>query len=830
MNWDNLTERAQRAIMLSQEEAQRLGNDYLGTEHILLGLLREGQGVAYKTLTLLGVNFQYIYQRIENIVRENKQVKFYEPSTSEITLTPRAKRVLEIASQEAQDLGHNYIGTEHILLGLIREGEGIAAKVLEECNIDFVKVREVVLTLIGEKESSDPKKYAKDNEKTFVRTKTPTIDQYSRDLTQLAKQDKLDPVIGREKEIQRLIQILTRRTKNNPVLIGDPGVGKTVIVEGLAQKITDNEIPDILKNRRVIALDLSGLIAGTKYRGEFEERMKKVMDEIKKASGEIILFIDELHTVVGAGAAEGSIDASNILKPALAKGELRCIGATTIDEYRKYVEKDPALERRFQSIFVSEPTVDETIDILKGLRNKYEKHHKAKISTEAIVASATLSDRYITQRFLPDKAIDLIDEACSRVKLISSVPPVEFKELEEKAKLLNREKEEAIKAQEFEKAANLRDEEKNIRSELEQRKSKWDEELKTNEPIINEDDIAEVVSQWTDIPVGKLLEEEKEKLLNMESALKEKIIGQDEAINTISNAIRRSKTGLRDPNKPVGAFLFLGPTGVGKTELAKVLAEYLFRSMDSLIRFDMSEYIEKFSISRLIGAPPGYVGYEEGGQLTEAIRRKPFSVILFDEIEKAHPDIYNILLQIFDNGKLTDSQGRVTNFSNAIIILTSNIWDGFDSSKILGFQTQKNPTEENKIVKKEIIINELKKFFKPELLNRLDDEVIFNSLNEEAILKIVDILFKRIQKEISDKRIILKLTDDARKELSIEGFDKKFGVRPLWRLMEKRLSNALSEEILQNKISEGDTILIDYTDLVFTFLKVKTEDLENVVV
>ena len=827
MNWDNLTERAQRAIMLSQEEAQRLGNDYLGTEHILLGLIREGQGVAYRALSLLGINFQYIYQRIESIVKENKQMRFYDFPSTEVTLTPRAKRVFEIASQEAQDLGHNYIGTEHILLGLIREGEGIAAKVLEESGVDLAKVREVVLTLIGEKDGFDQRKEVKGGERNNPKVKTSTLDQFSRDLTQLAKQEKLDPVIGREKEIQRLIQILTRRTKNNPVLIGDPGVGKTVIVEGLAQKIVNNEIPDILKGKRVISLDLSGIVAGTKYRGEFEERMKKIMDEIKKASGEIILFIDELHTVIGAGAAEGSIDASNILKPALARGELRCIGATTIDEYRKHIERDPALERRFQAIYVSEPTVSETIDILKGLKDKYEAHHKVKISEEAISSAAKLSARYITQRFLPDKAIDLIDEACSSVRLKASIPPASLKELEEKAKQMSIEKESAIRGQEFEKAAHFRDEEKKMKTEYERLKAKWEEESTFNEPIVTDDDVADVVSQWTNIPVGKLLKEEKEKLLRMEESLAQKIIGQDEVINIVSNVIRRAKTGLKDSRKPVGAFLFLGPTGVGKTEFARVLAEYLFGTPDALIRFDMSEYMEKFSVSRLIGAPPGYVGYDEGGQLTESVRRQPYSVVLFDEIEKAHPDIYNILLQIFDNGKLTDSQGRVVNFSNTIIILTSNLWGGQKSSKALGFTTDKNSSEEDKVLKKENLMNELKKYFKPEFLNRLDDEIVFNSLTQDDILKMVDLLFKKIQGELSDNNIKLTLSNEAKKQLAILGFDEKFGARPLWRVMEKNISNAISEKILQDEIKDEDSIYIDYEDGNFKFVKVKSNDLEE---
>lgn len=828
MNWDNLTERAQRAIMYSQEEAQRLGNDYLGTEHLLLGLLREGQGIAYRALSIAGVNFTYIFQRIEGIVRDNRQFRYYENTTNEITLTPRAKRVLEIASQEAQELHHPYIGTEHILLGLLREGDGIASKVMEETSLDPFKTREIILNLISDRDHGEmiQKSSSPDTAKVISRTKTPILDQYSRDLTMLAKNAKLDPVIGREKEIQRLIQILTRRTKNNPVLIGDPGVGKTVIVEGLAQKIADGNIPESLSNKRVIALELTSLIAGTKYRGEFEERMKKVMDEIKKASGEIVLFIDELHTVVGAGAAEGSIDASNILKPALARGELRCIGATTIDEYRKHIEKDPALERRFQSILISEPTIEDSIKIMEGIKDKYEKHHKVTIPSETLQAAVKLSARYITQRFLPDKAIDLMDEACARIRLIESSPPPIIKEYEALCDRLINNKNEAMNQKDFEKAAGYRDEEKAIRNQMNQIMEKWADDLKNKEIVVLKDHIAEVVSQWTNIPVGKLLQEDKDKLLLMEKALEEKIIGQNQAISLVSTSIRRAKTGLKDPIKPMGSFLFLGPTGVGKTELARVLADYLFGSPEALIRFDMSEYMEKYSVSRLIGAPPGYVGYEEGGQLTEAVRRQPYSVLLFDEIEKAHPDLFNILLQILDGGRLTDSQGRTVNFSNTIIILTSNICGSWENSKMLGFQSTINIVEQDAITRKENLLNELKKYFRPEFLNRLDDEIVFNTLTEGNILNIVDLLVKKVQEELDDRNMQIVLTPPAKKELAKLGYDKKFGVRPLWRVIQKRIADQLSDAILRDEFQDFDTVQVDFVDENFTFSKLEVEKLE----
>jgi ATP-dependent Clp protease ATP-binding subunit ClpC len=821
MNWDNLTDSAQRAVMFAQEEAQRLGNDYIGTEHLLLGLLREGQGVASKALHTIGVNIPYIFQRVEGMVRENRQSRYYNPLPSEFTLTPRAKRVLEFASREASNLSHTYIGTEHILIGLLMEPEGIAAKVLEEIQIDVLKGKEVIFQILSKPENSEVfKKKIKDSPQNApggTKSKTPTLDLYSRDLTLLGKQNKLDPVIGREKEINRLIQILLRRTKNNPVLIGDPGVGKTVIAEGLAFRIAQDKVPEQLKNKRIVALELSNLIAGTKYRGEFEDRMKKVMEEIKRFSGDIILFIDELHTVVGAGAAEGSIDASNILKPALARGELHCIGATTMDEFRKYIEKDPALERRFQSIFIHEPSIDETIQILEGLKETYESHHHVKITPEAISSASELSAKYITQRFLPDKAIDLIDEACSHVRLSHSNLPQEIVEMEQKARILEQQKETAISEQDFEGAASLRDQERTQRMEIQKETYQWQQSLNEKVFYVTEDDIASVVSQWTGIPVGRLLQEEKDKLLLMEKALQQNIIGQDHAISVLSHAIRRAKTGIKDSRKPLGSFMFLGPTGVGKTELAIILAEYLFGRRESLIRFDMSEYMEKFSVSRLIGAPPGYVGYEEGGQLTEAIRRQPFSVLLFDEIEKAHPDIYNILLQILDGGRLTDSQGRVVDFANTIIIMTSNVYGNWEKQTVSGFQQSKAQAVPGDAVQRDQLLNDLKKTFRPEFLNRLDELIVFNFLSEADIIKIVDLLIDKLHQDIKNREIHFLFSETAKKQLAEEGYQRKFGARPLWRTIQRRIADPISEALLRDEFSDKDTIMVDFLDGEFRF-------------
>ena len=821
MNWENLTDSAQRAVMYAQEEAQRLGNDFIGTEHILLGLLKEGQGVASKTLHILGVNIPYIQQQVEKMASDNRSSRYYNPLPSEYTLTPRAKRVLEYASREASNLSHTYIGTEHILIGLLMEPEGIAAKVLDEVQLDIVKVKEVILQFLSKAENSEAyKRKAKEsaqNPPNMSKSKTPNLDLYSKDLTLLGKQNKLDPVIGREKEINRLIQILLRRSKNNPVLIGDPGVGKTVIAEGLAYRISQDTVPEQLKNKRLVALELANLIAGTKYRGEFEDRMKKVMEEIKRFSGEIILFIDELHTVVGAGAAEGSIDASNILKPALARGELHCIGATTVDEFRKYIEKDPALERRFQSIFIHEPSIDETIQILEGLKETYENHHHVIITPEAMVAASELSAKYITQRFLPDKAIDLIDEACSHVRLLHSKLPQEIVEMEQKARSLEEQKESAIKEQDFEGAAHLRDQERNLRMEIQEETSLWQKNLNEHIYSVTEDDIASVVSQWTGIPTGRLMQEEKDKLLHMEKALQEHIIGQDHAISVLSHAIRRAKTGIKDSRKPLGSFMFLGPTGVGKTELAIVLAEYLFGRRESLIRFDMSEYMEKFSVSRLIGAPPGYVGYEEGGQLTEAVRRQPFSVILFDEIEKAHPDIYNILLQILDGGRLTDSKGRVIDFANTIIIMTSNVYGNWEKQTVSGFQQSKAQAVQGDMVERDQVLNDLKKTFRPEFLNRLDEMIVFNFLSEENIIQIVDLLIDKLHQDIKNREILFQFSESAKKQLAQEGYQRKFGARPLWRTIQRRIADPVSEALLRDEFADKDTIMVDFVDGNFQF-------------
>src|SRR5579864_2994873 len=679
--WEPFTERARRSIVLAQEEAQRLGNNYIGTEHILLGIISEGESLAAKVLETLGVNLAKVRAEVEAIVGRGGQSVH-----KEIVFTPRAKRVIELAFEEARQLNHNYIGTEHLLLGLIREGEGVAARVLTNLGVDPAKVRVQTTSLLGAETQTQSASKGK--------SKTPTLDAYGRDLTQLAREGKLYPVIGRQTEIERVIQILSRRTKNNPALIGEPGVGKTAIAEGLAQRVISGDIPEPLRDKRVITLDLAGLVAGTKYRGEFEERMKRVMDEIRAASGEIILFIDELHTLVGAGAAEGAIDASNIIKPALARGELQCIGATTLNEFRKHIEKDSALERRFQSIMVGEPSLDETIEILKGLRDRYEAHHRVKISDEALEAAVRLSDRYITDRFLPDKAVDLMDEAASRARLQATSLPPDIRELENEIRKVKAEKEAVIKAQEFEKAAQIRDREEKLRAKKQQMEADWIEKRNQKGEKINTvgpEEIAHIVSTWTRIPVSKLKEEETIKLLNMEEALHKRIVGQDEAIKVITRAIRRARAGLKSPKRPIGSFIFLGPTGVGKTELARTLAEFLFDDTESMVRIDMSEYMEKYAVSRLVGAPPGYVGYEEGGQLTEAVRRRPYSVVLLDEIEKAHPDVFNLLLQVLEDGRLTDSQGRIVDFKNTVVIMTSNIGAmGLQVSSEIGFRPIKD--------------------------------------------------------------------------------------------------------------------------------------------
>ncbi|HDN84451.1 MAG TPA: ATP-dependent Clp protease ATP-binding subunit, partial [Candidatus Aerophobetes bacterium] len=725
--FNRFTERARRVILLAREEAKRLDHDYLGTEHLLLGLIREGEGVAALALQNLGIDLEQVRQEVEKAVGKGGGSLFL----GQIPFTPRAKKVLELAVTEARNLGHNYIGTEHLLLGLIREGEGVAAQILTNLGADLEKVREEVVDLLGEKISV---------EKTPQPTNTPTLDRYGRDLTELARNGELDPVIGREKEIERVIQILSRRTKNNPVLIGEAGVGKTAIAEGIAQRIVEGSLPEPLLNKRLVTIELGSVVAGTKYRGEFEKRMERILNEIRKAKN-IILFIDEIHTLVGAGAAEGAIDASNILKPALARGELQCIGATTFDEYRKYIERDEALERRFQTVMVNEPTVSQTIEILKGLRDRYEAFHRVKITDEALVAAAKLSHRYIQGRFLPDKAIDVMDEAAARVRLQSSVRPKKLKSVEAELEQVRKEKEAAIRAQEFEKAAKLRDREKNLRRILMEEKTQWETERgkKAEEEVVTEKDIAYIVSSWTNIPIRDLTEEESKRLLRMEEAIHKRMVGQDEAIKAVCQSIRRAQAGVKNIRRPIGCFMFLGPTGVGKTELARSLAEFLFGDEDAMIRLDMSEYMEKFTVSRLTGAPPGYVGYEEGGELTEKVRRRPYSVVLLDEIEKAHPDVFNILLQIMEDGRLSDNLGHTVDFRNTVLIMTSNLGaEQIRSDSSLGFRSGEGGGMSYEEMKSRVL-SELKHHFRPEFLNRLDEIIVFHALSQEEIKKIVDL-------------------------------------------------------------------------------------------
>jgi ATP-dependent Clp protease ATP-binding subunit ClpC len=796
MMFGRFTERAQKVLALAQEEASRLGHSGVGTEHILLGLVREGEGIAAKSLIALGLSSDKVQKEVEKIIGRGPG------QTAGMAYTPRAKKVIELSIDEARKLGHNYVGTEHILLGLIREGEGVAARVLANLGVSLNKARQQVLQLLG----GDT--HEGHQESTQV-ANTPTLDSLARDLTQMARDGKLDPVIGRTNEIERVIQVLSRRTKNNPVLIGEPGVGKTAIAEGLAQKIVDNEIPETLRNKRVMVLDMGTVVAGTKYRGEFEDRLKKIMDEIRQA-GNIILFIDELHTLIGAGGAEGAIDASNILKPSLARGELQCIGATTLDEYRKHIEKDAALERRFQPITVDQPTPEEAILILQGLRDRYEAHHRVKILDEAIEAAVKLSDRYITDRFLPDKAIDLIDEAASRVRLRTYTQPPNLKELEEKLEEIRSEKESAVQSQEFEKAASLRDSEQKIREELEKRKSEWQQNQVKKDSVVTSEDIADIVSSWTGIPVRKLAEEESQRLLNMEAILHERVIGQDEAVRSISRSIRRARAGLKDPKRPIGSFIFLGPTGVGKTELARALAEALFGDENAMIRIDMSEYGERHSTARLVGSPPGYVGYEEGGQLTEKVRRKPYSVVLFDEVEKAHPEVFNILLQVLDDGRLTDSKGRTVDFRNTVIIMTSNVGaQTIRKGGALGFTASR---EADYVDMKDRVMDELKKQFRPEFLNRLDDIIVFHPLAEEHIREIVDLMSEDLKKRLRENEIHFLLTDEAKSFLAKEGYDPAYGARPLKRAIQRHIEDQLSEALLAGKIKKGDEVTIDVQD------------------
>ena len=836
--FERFTEKAIKVIMLAQEEARRLGHNFVGTEQILLGLIGEGTGVAAKVLKSMGVNLKDARVEVEKIIGRGSGFVAVE-----IPFTPRAKRVLELSLEEARQLGHNYIGTEHLLLGLIREGEGVAARVLENLGVDLTKVRTQVIRMLGETaEVSAGGGGGKGS------TKTATLDEFGSNLTQLASESKLDPVVGRQNEIERVIQILGRRTKNNPVLIGEPGVGKTAIAEGLAQRIQQGDIPDILEEKRVLTLDIGLLVAGTKYRGEFEERLKKIMEEIKSA-GNVILVIDEVHTLIGAGAAEGAIDAANILKPALARGELQCIGATTLDEYRKHIERDAALERRFQPVMVGEPSIAETIEILRGLRERYEQHHRLKITDEALEAAATLGDRYISDRFLPDKAIDLIDEAGSRVRLLNSKLPPAAKEVDKELRKIQKEKEDAVRDQDFTKAGELREKEvelrEKIRTLLQSSRQNSEEQSPTETaavdsstqenptaqtendtatttttdqlttPLVKEEDIANIVASWTGVPVQKLTESESVKLLNMEDTLHQRLIGQDEAVKAVSKAIRRARVGLKNPNRPIASFIFSGPTGVGKTELTKSLATYFFGSEDAMIRLDMSEFMERHTVSKLIGSPPGYVGFNEGGQLTEAVRRKPYTVVLFDEIEKAHPDVFNLLLQLLEEGRLTDSKGRTVDFKNTLIIMTSNI-----GSKViekggggLGFEFSGENAEESQYNRIKSLVNEeLKQYFRPEFLNRLDEIIVFRQLSRDEVKEIAEIMLKEVFSRMQDKGITLTVSDAFKERLVEEGYNPSYGARPLRRAVMRLMEDSLAEEVLTGRIKDGDAAEMDVDD------------------
>ena len=802
------TERAQKAILLAQEEAKKLKHNYVGTEHILLGLIAEDVGVGALSLKEFGVNIDNARAEVEKAVGKG------DHESEIVGFTPRTKRIFELSFLQARNLGHNYVGTEHLLLGLLAEGEGVAVIVLQRLGVDIQQLANKVVSMITDSSSK-----ANNAAQEAQNQDTPNLEKYSIDLNKMAQDGKIDPVIGRSHEIERVVQILSRRTKNNPVLIGEPGVGKTAIAEGLAQKIVEGNIPDIIKDKRIVSLDLPGMLAGAKYRGEFEERIKSVMNELKEA-GDVILFIDELHMIVGAGAAEGAIDASNILKPVLAKGELQIIGATTIDEYRKHIEKDSALERRLQPIMVEEPNVEDTIKILEGLRDKYEAHHGVKITDEAIKAAAELSSRYISDRFLPDKAIDLIDEAASMIRVKSYVAPDELKSLEGKLEELQKEKEEAINTQNYEKAAKIRDLERQTKEELKNNKLSWEQKKHSSNMVVGYDEIANVVSDWTGVPVTRMTTQESESLLNLEETLHKKVIGQDQAVDAVANSVRRARVGLKDPKKPVGSFIFVGPTGVGKTHLAKALSEELFGEEDSMIRIDMSEYMEKHSVSRLIGSPPGYIGYDEGGQLTEAVRRKPYSVILFDEIEKAHPDVFNVLLQILDDGRLTDSKGRTVDFKNTVIIMTSNVGaTSIRKQNVLGFAASSDVEKEEYEKMKETIMEELKRTFRPEFLNRLDEVIVFHSLKEEQVQKIVDIMIDDLEKRMNKLDLNIKVTEETRKHISTQGFDAVYGARPLERTIRKMIEDELAEEILKGNLSKEDEIIVDFKDEKLTFQK-----------
>lgn len=804
MFFDSFTERAKKVLDISAEEARTLGHELVGTEHILLGLVQEGTGVAARVLRSLNVQADRLREEVVRIVGRGQPLH-----VTRLGLTPRGKRVLDLAFQESRTRGDGYIGTEHILLGLIKEGEGVAAHVLKSMGVDTEAVIREIAKIVGAPGARGEGKTQKK-----AAGSTPTLNQFGRDLTDEAREGKLDPVIGRKDEIERVIQVLSRRTKNNPVLIGEPGVGKTAIAEGLAQKIVAGDVPETLLDKRVHTLDLGSLVAGTKFRGEFEERLKRVVEEIRQAH-DVILFIDEMHTLVGAGAAEGAIDAANILKPALSRGELQCIGATTLDEYRKHVEKDAALERRFQPIVVGEPTVEETIQILKGLRDRYEAHHRVKITDDAVQAAAKLSDRYISDRFLPDKAIDLIDETSSRVRLQTIMAPDGIKKLTDELEKVRSEKESCIKNQEFEQAAVLRDREQEINRQIEAEKKEWKTKSAAKGAVVTADAVAETVSNWTGVPVTRLAQEEGERLLNLENVLHKRVIGQNEAIDAVSRAVRRSRAGLKDPKRPVGSFMFLGPTGVGKTELSRALAEALFGDEDALITLDMSEYMERHTVSRLVGAPPGYVGYEEAGQLTEKVRRRPYSVVLFDEIEKAHAEVFNILLQVLEDGRLTDSQGRTVDFRNTVIIMTSNVGASIiDKDTGLGFR----PTGDTKASyerMKERVTEAMKKTFRPEFLNRVDDVVVFHALGREHLRQIVDLMLNRVSRQLIEHRITMEVTDAAKDKLVEQGYSREYGARPLRRAIQKLVEDRMSEELLSGRIKEGDTVLVDVKDQEF---------------
>ncbi len=818
--WERFTERAKHVVSTAREEAVRLSSEYVRTEHILLGLCKEPEGIAAHALENLGVDTEKLVTEIEQHVHPEAATV---PS-DEIAFTPRAKKVLELAVEEARRFNHNYIGTEHILLGLIKEGEGIAAKVLQDMNVDMNRLHSEVVRLLGGQ--SRP---GAGDAHAGRKSQTPALDTFGRDLTQMARENKLDPVIGRQTEIERVIQVLSRRTKNNPVLIGEAGVGKTAIVEGLAQAINNGDVPDLLLNRRVLTLDLAGVVAGTKYRGQFEERLKAVMKEIRRADN-IILFIDELHTIVGAGAAEGAVDAANMLKPALSRGELQCIGATTMDEYRKYIEKDSALARRFQTILVNAPTVEETIEIIKGLSDKYEAHHRVKFSDEAIVAAAKLSNQYITDRFLPDKAVDVIDEAGSRARLLITTRPPVLKHLAQEIAEATKEKEAAIRNQEYEKAADLRDHERTLISTLEEEKREWEEKRNSSETIILEDDIAYIVSKWTGVPLTKLEEKESSRLLRMREELHKVVVGQDQAIDAITRAIQRSRSGLRDRNRPVGSVLLLGPTGVGKTLLAKALAEFLFGNQEALVTIDMSEYMEKFAVSRLIGAPPGYIGFDQGGQLTEMVRRRPYSVVLFDEIEKAHPDVFNTLLQVLEEGHLTDSTGRKVDFRNTVIMMTSNVGARrIGKNTSLGFY--RDVEEENYGRMKDRVTDEAKKIFNPEFMNRIDEVLVFHRLTTEDLLKIVEIQVQEVVDRVQEKGAHLELTREAKDFLIHVGSSEEYGARPLRRAVQQYVEDPLAEILLKGELSAETTIIVRPSDigdkLVFTVAAPTAEGLHS---